>query len=147
MATSAWRAPSSEERFRAYRAMTTARDPALAARTVQLALDRDVPQIIRHEVLASVARWDHRELAWAYAREHAAALLADMKLYDGGEAFATIVSASASTATADELAAFARERLPVDALIEVRRGEDEIRTRAALKSRLWPELAATVAGR
>jgi len=141
------RAPTSAERFRAYRAMATARDPALAARTVQLALDRDVPQIIRHELLASVARWDHRELAWAYAREHADALLADMKLYDGGDAFAAIVSASASTATADELEAFALARLPSDALVEVRRGEDEIRTRAALKSRLWPELAASVAGR
>ena len=127
--------------------MATARDPALAARTVQLALDRDVPRIIRNELLASVARWDHRELAWAYAREHADALLADMKLYDGGQAFAAIVSTSASTATADELEAFAQARLPGDALADVRRGEDEIRTRAALKSRLWPELATTVAGR
>ena len=141
------RAPTSEERFRAYRAMATARDPALAARTVRLALDRDVPRIIRNELLASVARWDHRELAWAYAREHADALLADMKLYDGGPAFAAIVSTSASMATADELEAFAQARLPGDALADVRRGEDEIRTRAALKSRLWPELATTVAGR
>ena len=141
------RAPTTEERFRAYRALATARDPALAARTVQLALDRDVPQIVRHELLAAVARSDHRELAWAYAREHADALLADMRLYDGGPAFAAIVSTSASPATADELEAFAQARLPADALVEVRRGEDEIRTRAALKSRLWPELAATVAGR
>ena len=29
----------------------------------------------------------------------------------------------------------------------VRRGEDEIRTRAALKARLWPELAAMLADR
>jgi aminopeptidase N len=141
------RAPTSEERFRAYRAMATARDPALAARTVRLALDRDVPQIVRHELLASVARWDHRELAWAFAREHAEALLADMKLFDGGRAFTAIVATSAAATTADELEAFAQERLPADALVEVRRGEDEIRTRAALKARLWPELAATLANR
>ena len=141
------RAPTSEERFCAYRAMATARDPALAARTAQLALDRDVPQIIRHELLASVARWDHRELAWAYARDNADALLADMKLHDGGRAFAAIVAASASAATADELEAFAQARLPADALVDVRRGEDEIRTRAALKARLWPELVATLANR
>jgi len=145
--TLARRAPTSEERFRAYRAMATARDPALAALTVELALDRDVPQIIRHELLASVARWDHLELAWTYAREHADALLADMKLFDGGRAFAAIVATSASAATADELEAFARARLPADALVDVRRGEDEIRTRAALKARLWPELANGVTGR
>jgi aminopeptidase N len=141
------RAPSSEERFRAYRAMAKARDPALAARTVQLTLDRDVPQIVRHDLLAAVARSDHSELAWAYARDHADALLADMKRFDGGQAFAKIVSTSASAATADELEAFAQARLPADALVEVRRGEDEIRTRAALKSRLWPELATRIAGR
>ena len=141
------RAPTSEERFRAYRAMATARDPALAARTVELVLDRDVPQIVRHELLASVALWDHRELAWAFAREHAGALLADMKLFDGGRAFTAIVAMSASAATADELDAFAQARLPADALVEVRRGEDEIRTRAALKARLWPELAARLADR
>ena len=50
-------------------------------------------------------------------------------------------------ATADELEAFAQARLPADALVEVRRGEDEIRTRAGLKARLWPELAARVADR
>ena len=71
----------------------------------------------------------------------------DREPYGGGLALAAIVSASGSTATADELEAFARARLPVDALVEVRRGEDEIRTRAALKSRLWPELAASVADR
>jgi aminopeptidase N len=140
------RAPTSEERFRAYRAMATARDPALAERSMQLALDRDVPQIIRHELLASVARSDHLELAWSFARAHADALLADMKLFDGGRAFSAVVAKSASAATADELEAFARARLPDDALIEVRRAEDEIRTRARLKARLWPELAATVAG-
>jgi hypothetical protein len=114
---------------------------------VRLALDRDVPQIVRHELLASVARWDHRELAWAFAREHAEALLADMKLFDGGRAFTAIVATSAAATTADELEAFAQARLPADALVEVRRGEDEIRTRAALKARLWPELAATLANR
>ncbi|HSC62071.1 MAG TPA: M1 family aminopeptidase, partial [Caldimonas sp.] len=141
------RAPTSEERFRAYRAMATARDPALAARTVALALDRDVPLIVRHELLSSVAQWDHRELAWNFAREHADALLADMKLFDGGRAFAAIVAMSASATTADELEAFAQARLPVDALVEVRRGEDEIRTRAALKARLWPGLVASLAQR
>ena len=138
------RAPTSEERFRAYRAAATARDPALAARTLPLALDRDVPQIIRHELLASVARSDHLALAWSFARSHADALLADMKLFDGGQAFAGIVATSSSAATADELEAFARARLTDDALVEVRRAEDEIRTRARLKARLWPELAATV---
>jgi aminopeptidase N len=141
------RAPTSSERFRAYRALTTASDPALAARTVQLALDPGVPQIIRHEVLASVAGNGHRRLAWDFAREHVDALLADMKLYDSGRFFTQIIEGSALATSADELAAFAREHLGEDALIEVRRAEDEIRTRAALKARLLPQLEAALAAR
>ena len=141
------RAPTSVERFRAYRALATAEDPALAARTVELAVDPEVPQLMRQELLANVARNGHRRLAWDWARAHVDPLLADMKLYDGGRFFTEIVEGAASAAFADELVAFARERLGEDALVEVRRGEDEIRTRAALKARLLPQLAAVFASR
>ncbi len=140
LAALARRATTSEERFRAYRAMARAEDPALAARSMQLASDAGVPQIIRHEMLAAVARAGHRPLAWGYAREHVAALLADLKLYEGGQFFTGIVEASADSTIADELEAFALAHLTADALVEVRRGEDEIRTRAALKARLLPQL-------
>ena len=138
---------TSEERFRAYRALASAEDPALAARTVQLALDPGVPQIARHELLAIVARAGHRRLAWDFAREHADSLLADVKLYDSGRYFAQIVAGAATPASADELLAFAHEHLGGDALLEARRGADEIRTRAAMKARLLPQLDAALADR
>ena len=43
-------APTSEEKFRAYRALAEAQDPALAARTLALARDKAVPQIMRNEL-------------------------------------------------------------------------------------------------
>ena len=81
------------------------------------------------------------------ARDHAEALLADMKQYEGGRRFAQMVDGAADATTADELEAFAREKLPEGALVEVRRAADEIRTRAALKARLAPQLAAALAAR
>ena len=102
---------------------------------------------MRHELLGNVARNGHRRLAWDWARAHVEVLLADMKLYDSGRFFTGIVEGSASVAFADELVAFARDRLGDDALVEVRRGEDEIRTRAALKARLLAPLAAVFASR
>jgi aminopeptidase N len=141
------RATTSEERFRAYRAIAAAADDALAARSVRLANDAGVPQIVRHRMLAAIADAGHRPLAWRYAGEHVDELLADMKLYEGGAFFTAIVESSADAADADQLEAFALAHLRADALVEVRRGEDEIRTRAALKARLLPQLESALAAR
>ena len=70
-----------------------------------------------------------------------------MKQYEGGRRFAEMVDGATDATTADGLEAFAREKLPEGALVEVRRGADEIRTRAALKARLAPQLAAALAAR
>jgi hypothetical protein len=105
-----------------------------------------VPQIIRNEIVADVARSGHLDAAWAYAREHADALLADMALGMGNWYFAGIVETSASTRLADELEAFVEARLPEGALVNARRTGDEIRTRAKLKARLLPQLEAALAG-
>ncbi|MEP7301091.1 MAG: M1 family metallopeptidase [Caldimonas sp.] len=138
------RAPSSEERFRTYRALARARDPALAERTLQLSVAPEVPQIIRNELAAQVARSDHMKAAWTYGREHADALLADLTQYAGGRYFAGIARTSADSALADELEAFAEARLPAGAQLDARRAGDEIRTRGRLKARLLPQLEAAL---
>ncbi len=139
------RALTSEEKFRYYRAIFDARDPALAAQALQLAGASEVPQIIRNETVGEVARNGHLDAAWAYAREHADALRADMTLYAGDRYFAGIVETSASAADADALEEFVKTRLPEGALVNARRTGDEIRTRAKLKARLLPQLEAALA--
>jgi aminopeptidase N len=140
------RALTSEEKFRYYRALGSALDPALAAQALQLASASEVPQIIRNEIVADVARSDHLDAAWAYAREHADALLADTTVAGGSRYFGRIVETSASAAHADELEDFVKARLPEGALINARRTADEIRTRAKLKARLLPQLESALSG-
>jgi aminopeptidase N len=137
-------APTSEERFRYFRALGEARDPALAERNLRLALAADVPRLMRREMVAMVAASGHLPAAWAFAREHADALLADITLHGGGRYFGRVVDSAASAAIADELEAFVATRLPADALADARRAGDEIRTRARLKARLAPQLAAAL---
>ena len=138
------RALATEDKFRDYRALAAARDPALAERTMALATSREVPQLVRHSLLAAVAQAGHREAAWAYSQAHADALLADAKRYDNGKTFASIAQGAASAAMADRLLAFAQAKLPADALPEIRRAEDEIRIRARLQARLLPDLKAAL---
>ncbi len=137
-------APGSEEKFRTLRALAQVRDPALAERTLRLALAADVPQIMRTEIVGSVAAHDHLALAWAFARANLEALLSDLPQNAGGRYLGRIVDPSASAATADELEAFVAARLPPSALADARRAGDEIRTRARLKARLVPQLEAAL---
>ena len=135
-----------EEKFRYYRALDRALDPALAEQALRLASASDVPQTIRNDIVADVARSDHLDAAWAYAREHADALLADMTVSAGSRYFGRIVETSASAGHADELEDFVRARLSEGALIDARRTADEIRTRARLKARLLPQLESALSG-
>jgi aminopeptidase N len=136
---------ASEEKFRYYGALAQARDPALAARSLALALAPDVPQLARRDILRDVAAAGHVRMAWAFAQEHADQLLADTTRYAGGRMLARVVDTSAWATTADELEAFVAARLPADALVDARRAGDEIRTRARLKARLLPQLEAALA--
>jgi hypothetical protein len=135
---------TSEEKFRFYRAAGAALDPALAAQSLRLSAAPEVPQIIRNEIVADVARSGHIDAAWDYARQEADALLADMTGGDANRFFGEIVETSASAARADELEAFAAQRLTQGALVNARRTGDEIRTRAKLKAQLWPQLESTL---
>jgi aminopeptidase N len=140
------RALTSEEKFRYYRALADALDGALATQALQLSRGAAVPQIIRNEIVADVARSGHLEAAWAFARRQADALLADMALGAGNRYFGGVVETSASARLADELEAFVGARLPEGALVNARRTGDEIRTRAKLKSRLLSQLEEALAG-
>jgi aminopeptidase N len=138
-------APTGEERFRALRAMGEARDPALAARNLQLALAPEVPRLMREEMVGIVAASGHLSTAWSFARQHAATLLADTTQNGGGRYFGGVVDSAASATLADELEAYVAATLPPAALVDARRAGDEIRTRARIKARLAPQLAAALA--
>jgi aminopeptidase N len=136
---------TSEQKFRFYRAAASALHPALAAQSLQLSTASEVPQIIRNEIAADVARSGHLDAAWDHARRTADARLADMTRGDANRYFGDIVETSASASRADELEAFVAARnLAEGALVNARRTGDEIRTRARLKARLWPQLEATL---
>jgi aminopeptidase N len=137
-------APTGEERFRALRALGAARDPALAERNLRLALDPAVPRLIREEMVGLVAASGHLAAAWAFARAHADALLANTTQNGGGRYLGRIVDIAAAPTIADELEAFVAARLPPAALVDAQRAADEIRTRARIRARLAPQLAAAL---
>ena len=99
----------------------------------------DVPRLMREDMLGMVAGSGHLPAAWAFARKHADALLADTTRERRRPVLRPpVVDTAASATIADELESFVAARLPAGALADARRAGDEIRTRASSRAAAPP---------
>lgn len=134
---------SGEERNRFGRALMSAQDPALAARTLQLALSPQLPPHLASVIVPGVAR-EHLDLAWKFAVEHRDQLLKNLDAMSSNRAFAEVVSASNRAADADMMENYVRQNFGPDALVEAQRVGNGVRIRAAQKARLLPQVGAAL---
>ncbi len=130
---------STEERNRLGRALTSARDPALAARTLALAISPDMPPSLAEHMVADVGR-EHTAQAWDFAVQHREALLKNLNALAVDRAFADVVGGSSNAADADMMEDYVRKNFGPDALVEAHRVGNGIRVRAAQKARLLPQV-------
>ena len=137
---------TAEEKRRYHNALNAALDPLLAAQTLPLALQTTLPPTLTGAVLAGVADAGHIELAWAFAKEHAEALVTMQQDSDRNQLFPQVVEGSADPALADALVALVKARLPAGALPEAQRAAAVIRERAGFKARVLPQLAGALGG-
>ncbi len=135
-------ASSLEEKSRLYYAMFGARDPRLAARSLQLALSPELVPAIRNGVVRFVGQGDNAALAWAFARQHGAALMRGMPAREYNNFYSGVVGASVDAALADEMEALVRATQSPEALTMALRTGSAIRVRAAQKAALLPQLRA-----
>jgi aminopeptidase N len=141
-------AESAEDQSRYYAAFQAAKDPALAERSLNLALTEDRPFAQWFGLVASVAE-EHPVLAWNFARAHADELLA--KIPESG-AFATrntyfggIAAAFTDVEHADELETFVKEKVGPNAAAETAKVAESIRFAAAFKARELEKVDAWIA--
>lgn len=137
---------TTEEKRRYHDALNAALDPLLAAQTLPLALQIALPPTLTGAVLAGVADAGHIALAWAFATEHAEALVAMQQGADRNQLFPQVVEAASDPALADALIALVKARLPAGALPEAQRTAAVIRERAGFKARVLPQLAGALGG-
>ena len=137
---------TAEEKRRYHDALNAAHDPLLATQTLPLALQTALPPTLTGAVLAGVAEAGHIGLAWAFAKEHAEALVTMQQDADRNQLFPQVVEGSADPALADALIALVKARLPAGALPEAQRVAAVIRERAGFKARVLPQLAAALGG-
>ncbi|MES2316066.1 MAG: M1 family aminopeptidase [Pseudomonadota bacterium] len=144
LAARALRADSGEERERLITALTRAADPALARRTLQLALSPALPAQVANRIVPEVARSGHLALAWEFALANRDALTRDLDSVGRNAWFPSLVSSSSDPADADMMERYVAGNFGPDAQAEAQRIANAIRTRAVQKHRLLPQVRAAL---
>ena len=129
-----------------YKAMGASRDPALAAKTLELSLTDEMPASSSTQLVEWVADSGQLpELAWVFARQHEKALTGKLASIRALSYLPEIARNFSDAAWADELETFAREHLPPEAEKSVAIATDDIRFKAEFKARFIPELERWIA--
>jgi ERAP1-like C-terminal domain len=143
--TLARRTTVTEERGRYYGALAAALDPALAQRTLELALS-DVPPNVASRLIFGVAGSEHPDLAWAFVQQHFPVLLerhgSSFRDYVAGAVLTNFTDRTA----ADELARFEPARATAGGRISAARATETILINADFRERQLPAIDEWVKG-
>src|SRR6266481_2033251 len=136
---------STEEKQNYYDALAAARDPKLAAQTLQISLTDELPTSRAVFLVVKVARdSEHPDLAWNFAKANMKALLAKTDALGVNRYAPSLFTFFSDQSRADELKAYAKLNLPVTSAIDVAKAVDEIQFRSQFKKRLASQLSAWI---
>ncbi len=133
-------AEGTEEKNRFYGAAFSVLDAKVAAQAMPLALSKDLPPLVSGRVLPWLSN-EHASMVWAYAQQHADALMQMQPEYARNEIFPTYFNTSTSASDADGFEAYVKAHQGADALTLAQRAAEGVRLRAQRKERLLPQLA------
>ena len=143
LAARALKTESADERERLIRALSSVRDPALARRTLQLALSSALPAQLTTQIVPAVAQQGHQKEAWAFAIANREALMKDQDSVGKNSWFPSLVDTSSDPSDADMLERYVAAHFGADAQVEAQRIAHAIRTRALQKQTLMPQVRST----
>ncbi|MGZ8289340.1 MAG: M1 family metallopeptidase [Telluria sp.] len=144
LASRAMNAETNEERNRYGYAMASVQDPALSARTLEQAISPDLPPQLSTQIVPGVARSGHIDQAWEFAVRHRDTLMKSQDAIGRNRAFSAIVSSSSDVKHAEMMEAYVKANFGPDAQADAQRVANAIRTRAAQKAMLLPQVRAAL---
>ncbi|MDQ6807927.1 MAG: ERAP1-like C-terminal domain-containing protein, partial [Verrucomicrobiota bacterium] len=134
---------SIEEKQYFYDALADALDPALAQKTLQISLGKEVPTSRAVFLVSKVSRESERpDVAWDFAKAHMPELLAKTDALGANSYAPSLFTFFSDEGRIAELETFAKANLAPEAAKEVAKATDELGFRAELKKRLLPQLTA-----
>ncbi len=133
-----------EQLYRYGLALLAARDPALAARALQLALSDSLPANFTSLVVPAVADAGHIDLAWAFAQTNRSALLRDQEAIRQHQFFPSLVESSNQVRHAEMMEQWIAKEFGPDAQPAARQAANAIRTRAMQQQRMLAQVRAAL---
>jgi aminopeptidase N len=141
------RTTSVEEKQNYYDALAAVREPALIAKTLDIAVIDELPTSRAVFLVGKVARSsDHPELAWEFAKANMKTLLAKTDAAGANSYVASLFTFFSEPSRVVELKAYAKANLPATATTakEVGKAVEEMEFRAEFKRRITSQLAGAI---
>ncbi len=136
------KATSLEEKQNFYSALTSATDPKLAERALQIALTDELPTSRAVHIVPTVARDSgDADLVWKFAQKHMKELLAKADALGVNSYAPSLFSFFSDPARITELRAYGKTELPPAAAKPIEKAADEITYRAEFKQRLVEQIS------
>jgi aminopeptidase N len=133
---------SIEEKQNYFDALSGARDPKLAKKTLQISLTDELPTSRAVFLVGKVARHSgHPDLAWEFAKANMKALLAKTDALAANSYAPSLFTFFSEPSRIDELKTYAKTNLPPTSARDVDKAVDEMGFRAEFKTRLASQLA------
>jgi aminopeptidase N len=141
----AMKATNPTEQETDFSALVDAKDPALAARSLEMSLHLP-PQFAPYApfIVSSVAREDPK-LAWAFLNQNTDKIFASTPAWEKTTVVPSIAGSFATMIPASDIQAYLNAHVPSDNAAEAKRTMDDVNTRQAVEDRLLPQIDAYVA--
>jgi aminopeptidase N len=131
-------------------ALNQARDPVLAKKNLAMATNGDIPPeagpvAAFFDVLTVATSARQPKLAWTFFKDNETKLVEHLSSFEKGLLVGQFLPAFWNAAPADELEAFAKAKLPPEAVVQLKKAMNEVHVAVASADRLVPPIDRWVA--
>jgi aminopeptidase N len=141
----AMKSTNSTEQEQDFFALFSARDPALAAQSLQMALHVPPQFAAFAPYIVYGVGHQHPELAWKFLNENSDTIFASLSSFEKTQGVAIVAGGFATLIPADQIRAYLTAHVPPDGVAEIKKTMDDVATKQAIEDRLVPQIDAYVA--
>jgi aminopeptidase N len=131
------KSPLEQQQF--YNALASTEDPALAARSLDIAISSEVPLTVGLSMVRRVAA-ENPDLAWRFALDHRDALYSKLGPIERYGFFPSLAAASTNSDRLAELRAFIDQNIPAHARQSAERAYSELAFKLKVRAERLPEI-------
>lgn len=128
-----------------FQAAFTAKDPALAQKSLDMSLQLPPQFQSFGPVIVAIVGQDHPEMAWAFLQKNTGKLFGGMSLFDRLPYVSGIASSFWRGVPADQIAAYLKANMPASAKLDIEKAMESVRLDQQHRDRLVPQIDAYVA--